>query len=79
MRAGASVALSGLTGGSGAVAFDPILRPFVEAAAARLTAAGILAGEPWINAMTGLLVLIGGAVGMWLRLRVLARLEEAQS
>ncbi len=73
MKAGSSVALSGITGGSSAVALDPLVRPFVEAFAAWLTTHSINAGDPFVHAATGAIVVLAGTLGMWLRIRVLAQ------
>lgn len=77
MKAGASVALSGLTGGSSAVALDPVFRPFVTALAKYLTAQNIPADDAFIHAFTGLLVVALGGAGMYLRLRVINQVEAA--
>lgn len=71
MRAGASVALSGLTGATSAIPLAAIVKPYIVALAGLQAQRGIQTGMDWVDAVTQLLVIVLGGVGMWLRMRAL--------
>ena len=71
MKSGASVALSGLTGATSAIPLAAIVKPYIVALAGLQAQRGIQTGMDWVDAVTQLLVILLGGIGMWLRLRVL--------